>query len=334
MSQGLFFFSWLKRTETLSYLLFRWGGHSASTWTEFVARRSGQKDGRLAFRQRKNREFNETSWCRSRKRKQLFPPFKFCDQKILWFFWFLMCIFRVWNMGSISHVSLAKKKRCHKGNQYDACPFSPPGWFVGSENMCPKDQDLPSWKLSYPLPRHFDDDFPFPKMGYVTLPGTWTLERKPRNRAGSLKTTSSTVQPYPLPFFDNDLKINVTSDVSLVFGPPLLRCEDLKPISVGLHLNSRHLLFLGFAAIMGGGVYVNPSWEKHTKPELENWQKRRLTETSVSFWFMSFWKVAIGCCLFSSCVSRCSCILEQTYPEIDDSKDSHILHKWFFKWFR
>lgn len=166
-------------------------------------------------------------------------------------------------MGSISHVSLAKEMRCHKGNQYVGCPFSPPMVICWIWKYVPQRSRVTLLETNIHSQGTWTMIFLFPKMGYVTLPGTYFSQKeRQENRSGSLKTTSSTVQPYPLPFFSQRLENKCDQWCVSGVWPNRLRCEDLKPISVGLHLNSRHLLFLGSAAIMGGGGYVNPSWEK------------------------------------------------------------------------
>ncbi len=116
---------------------------------------------------------------------------------------------------------------------------------------------------------------------------------------------------------------------------PNFRCEDLESISVGLHLNSRHLLFLGFAAILGGEIFMETDIEVVKKQHQKhgvldkigwNWRFSEVKSWRLRCLFLVHVKVATGCCSLAALC--CCCILEKTglrkfVKVFDDSKESH-----------
>ena len=84
--------------------------------------------------------------CRSRKAEELFPP------QILWLKNLIMFKFQrvffgceTWDLYPMFHW--LRKCVAIRGTSTLVALFHRQWWFVGSENMCPKDEEFPSWKL-------------------------------------------------------------------------------------------------------------------------------------------------------------------------------------------
>lgn len=177
--------------------------------------------------------------------------------------------------------------------------------------MCPH-QDLPSWKrISTPkaLWRWFSFSPRWDMWPFRVLDSPRKKDKKPGRLLKKNKLHSSTI---PLALFSQRLENKCDQwCVSGVWTPP----------GFAVRILSQSVLVFTSTAATYYFWALLPSWEVgfmwiqvEKKTPKRSWkirQKWRLTETSVSFWLMTLWKVAIGCCLFSSWVSCCSCILEK-----------------------